>query len=1591
MSKSCVMYPTVETPRGKERSKMFMELGDILQDRNATVDAYYASISKWFEDYGHDLKKNDQGQWSGRDVLALTPVGDMFPASTYGDYMVRTYAGEQNHFETYDSAFAAVREGNKDPISERTPLVPEVTEEGYKLSYTEDREAKADAERQAVLRGRIMALLEHYGIPVEHFEAIEEGLRQAGETVFLETAQATNKLAALIRVANGSSNEVLTEELAHIALEFAPPALRERLSNAISNTQVKEMLGEEFETYSELYEGSQDLLRREAMAKLLTQHILGQYEGKHSSFLSRIWQAIKDLFHGITDGAFLNEVERTDRLFRDYASKIVAKKALLSNEHLSEIVKGKSLYAAIANDTGVRSQISAIDKVGQLMKSRINAFYSQTINKGEMMKTVLDEDRVEDISKARDFLGAASGRVNYALGTAIAVDAIDSLIEGLTIMNDYASMVVNQMQDVETLLNNNNADKDLVAYNVSASLLRNIYMVIANLEENKTLAGEIISMLNMRGSEGGVQMSDKERERLIKMATEIKSKLADHELEAKKAVDKDNLKEKMADLVIDQIIKYFVNAKDGNGNPLFKDADDAREALKNEILRDFGKYSSKSNIFSAMLTPVGTNGDLIHTLMNRFIKVTEASANVAIIERTEYAEKKLSEIKEKYGLENESQWALMRDENGRITGEIVTPFKWFEFEEEKQKIAEKVEDHLGKMVKDFRDKNGLNPTAQIVRGWKSALELKYIEEWEIDHGSSFTEEYVIGTNPDGSEKVETFPGPHFKNEAYDKLSEEQKAFVNAMYSLKRKLDLSAGLKPEPWKAPLIAKRGSSKELNPFKRIAATNWKQYLLGGVIGIEEFEGVHTRDPLGTLLFVHKPKGYTQFGLELSKNPDVDYHTDPISMMKAYAATSAYYTRMSAIKHIVELTRILDVENRGYNKRGNGVGRGKMSDYDAFINRTIYEKNVINDERPDWDKRLDAVIDPFNDLVYVTGLGLNVVSGIKNLINGFLRATALGDSRTGYNATSLVKAALLAHREIPNRWKFNKRGLIDDPLTSLLFLMDSSHDGREAFMQGNVSQIRSLMSLFSTETLMAPLTMGDEWMKTSFAIAYLLNIEAGELNPVAKEEFKGKSLYDYMKSLEIPEGTKITKFVEEELIKFSGAKDRQEMYDWLGGHSQRLLLGTQRVLGAYNDNDRAALNSYAIGRALLTFRNWMPVIISDMFRGTRYNVQNGEFEEGAYVTLWKMMHVKGKDGKNSISAMHALGTAAVAMFVPLMIFKNLRGAVQKKFNLTDMQANNLHRLGRSALIVHAMRAIADTLYLAMLTMGFSDDDDDEPWYEKLAELAMHFIMSLTPILGPQAVKRGWIHTDLYDRMRRNYARFNEAADNSTSSEMETARRYLNKEMKEISLGFIADLYGLASAGSNELHPGDPIAFAMAMVQNNMLGDGAGVKKMDPVQSLESMATSGVAGYKTITNLLGGIGDTYNRIASNSQEGKKKANPTEWENENRYIEESDDSFIVKAWRRYKNDMENGSPADKTFWNAFVVGLIGRNMFNIPFVGDQFREKQMKDIKKYQPSYLTPLPDSFFMKYENLAGEGLSDYEVFERGDSDDDGLNVAY
>jgi len=808
--------------------------------------------------------------------------------------------------------------------------------------------------------------------------------------------------------------------------------------------------------------------------------------------------------------------------------------------------------------------------------------------------------------------------------------------------------------------------------------------------------------------------------------------------------------------------------------------------------------------------------------------------------------------------------------------------------------------------------------------------------------------------------------------------------------------MSSGLKPEPWKMPLFARRGSSKTLNPFKRIAAMNWKQYLLGGAIGIEEYEGVHTRDPLGTLLFVHKPKGYTQFGLDKSKNPDVDYLTDPIGMMKAYAASSAYYTRMAAIKHIVELTRILDLEARGYSYRSGGQ-RDRMADYDAFINRTIYEKNTINKRRSDRELIIGAIAYPLQQLVYISELILNILSGIKGVFNGITRAWMLADKRSGYTSASLRKAILVAQKDIYTRWKFNKRGIVEDPLTTTLILIDSGHNCWEHFMQGNISSQRAVASLFSISTLAFPLSITYEMMKHIFALAYLMNIKAGEVSRDIAHGIETLSLYDYIKNLKIPEGVKMTKFVEESLMAFSGAKTREEMYDWLGGHSQRHLLNTQRTLGAYNATDRAAASSYSIGKLLLIFRNWLPVIIADAFRGTKYNTYTREFEEGMYTTMWKMFTSGKTSGGSTIQKIQRSAlTAAIAVGGPLMVIPKLRERVQEHFALSDMQANNLIRMARSMLIVHVARAITDTLFVATLAYGFDDENDETSWADKLYSLAIHFIASLILILGPMAIKTGLLRDKLHERIYQNAQVINTA-----DPDVETSiNRNLNRGLNNVSPAWI-QLYGISHIISCELYPDDPIAYAVSRIQNNTAGDGAGMQPISFRDFFSSMYYSGLATLKVGSNIMeyiGDVNDTFWRFITPSYEGKKKIDPKAWEKERVQIAESNDSPIIKAWLRYKNDMINGSSADRFLWNSIGFSIVARNFIGIPL----FVRGQIHRIKwQYNPINLVAAPSYFFEGYvytgayedensdydedENNYDEDEEDYEEDEEDYEEDD------
>ena len=81
-------------------------------------------------------------------------------------------------------------------------------------------------------------------------------------------------------------------------------------------------------------------------------------------------------------------------------------------------------------------------------------------------------------------------------------------------------------------------------------------------------------------------------------------------------------------------------------------------------------------------------------------------------------------------------------------------------------------------------------------------------------------------------------------------------------------------------------------------------------------------------------------------------------------------------------------------------------------------------------------------------------------------------------------------------------------------------------------------------------------------------------------------------------------------------------------------------------------------------------------------------------------------------------------------------------------------------------------------------------------------------------------------------------------------------------------------------------------------------------------------------------------------------------------IAESNDSPIIKAWLRYKNDMINGSSADRFLWNSIGFSIVARNFIGIPL----FVRGQIHRIKwQYNPINLVAAPSYFLRDMSILA------------------------
>lgn len=180
------------------------------------------------------------------------------------------------------------------------------------------------------LNEKLRDILSSHGVSIGALTELERRMGINGVTDLDQAKTAAEGMVELIRLSDGIRGEkALPEEFAHFALEALgnDNPLATRLINLIaSNSLAREIIGEDYETYDELYNHNEAKLAKEAAGKLLAKHLLQAEEippKPYKSLLQRIISSIKNFFKELSASSIQRAMKQADKAFGSLARDIL--------------------------------------------------------------------------------------------------------------------------------------------------------------------------------------------------------------------------------------------------------------------------------------------------------------------------------------------------------------------------------------------------------------------------------------------------------------------------------------------------------------------------------------------------------------------------------------------------------------------------------------------------------------------------------------------------------------------------------------------------------------------------------------------------------------------------------------------------------------------------------------------------------------------------------------------------------------------------------------------------------------------------------------------------------------------------------------------------------------------------------------------------------------------------------------------------------------------------------------------------------------------------------------------------------------------
>jgi hypothetical protein len=1054
---------------------------------------------------------------------------------------------------------------------------------------------------------KLKQLLSNLGIGVEGYEKFKEKYGVDAVAV----ADIVNKI---IYMNEGlASEDTLSEETGHFIIELLgdSPLANRLLSMMAANDYYKDVLGANYESYFEAYNGNIEMLVKEAAGQILGRAIVSNFNNemldipaRQLTMMERIWNYVKSIFSKVDSNKW-----RTDliEIYGETASNFL--KENLSGLNVDNLKKDIKLFSI------PQSQVDKLKDVAEKVKTRSANRLEIYIRKDKTLLSDAEDKHLKKLTKDfndKKYLGVAISGIEHA--RSIYGKIADSIEE-----------LKSDMQNLDTV---------------------NLQKIARRLRDMKSFNDSYMPMINEVTNELIDQLKDNPDNEEIKKTIEIASDLM------RNANKLNQLFYEFSTPVFAKFLGQFI------GNGPMKNLEAALKEAEGDI-----------TFWQRFLDSMAEAGDPILQLIDVAVKDSkQAAMQNSLVVRKALMQGRMD--LEQSGIKD-SEFLFERDSNGVLTGNIISKHNHGEYQKNKKEFFNKLNSDLGLPEDRDERREMLNKNKALSKKYNGLLKawvksnLKNKDNW-----FQILEEKKIklgGNKPGGTaqwrrwleDNIDTYdgemtprwfgdlmePSDRYLNKEY-KAIKESKEGDGTNYAKKQFLELIETtlenlnkMLPEQYSLKGTMLPQLRKDFVERIKDAAST------GDIAQVKEefadaFTNVEDDISLGNKRSNNgrdkltdesgRPVNFLPIHFTRRLKNSKNMSTDIVSIMSAFSIMTNDYKEMSKIVDLLEVGRdVLDareilatkggtilektmnfnneiIKQKIVKAKGKGYAIDRLND---FYKMVVYgeSRSEGTDIKMPWGENVvlnsERMIDFLGKYTAINTLALNLYAGLQNPLIGNAMIRIEGFAKEHVSNGDLWEAEKLMASNLPSviaqANSRNKNNYLDLWREKFDVQQNYGRDTHEIEMERKTM----IGKLFKSSSLFFLNSIGEYYMqsKMSFALANKVELKDKDGNKITLNdayEVKGNMLA-LKDGVTKPDGSAWTNADERKFIRKQNAINNS-------------------LHGIYNDIDRSTIQYYAVGRLATMFRKFMRPGLNRRFRKQKYNYEMDATTEGFYYTFF-------------------------------------------------------------------------------------------------------------------------------------------------------------------------------------------------------------------------------------------------------------------------------------------------------------------------------------------------------------------------------------